>query len=630
MLQWFTNNTNPKLKKVVKQKMCGIVACLRYQPAVDFLMAGLKEMEYRGYDSAGLAVLDDQGRPQVVKAVGDVDRLVAKVNQRTIKGQLGIGHTRWATHGRVSQQNAHPHTDDHQQFLLVHNGIIENYQSIKDFLIKAGHKFSSTTDSEVIAQLLAYNYRQQTDFRAALVATLKTLDGAYAVAIISPLLPGKLWAAKVSSPLLIGLDKKQRHFFIASDQLALADYATRMVVLADYEVAEIDSKGYKIFNLNRQTVIKRSPELLSLTPAGTKLVGFADFMSQEIAQSAQTVTNASLGRLKPDSRLVKLGGLDSVADRLKQIDRLIIVACGTSYYAGLVGERLFEAISDLPVEVHLASEFRYQQQPLSRQAALLAISQSGETADTLGALEKVIGSGMLRLGIVNVVGSSLARLTDAGIYCRAGVEKSVASTKAFIAQVTVLALMALYLSDQYPAYQKVLEALAKIPAQIDSLLAQQPTIAAIARKYCSVSSCLFLGRNYNYPVALEGALKLKEISYIHAEGLAAGEVKHGSLALVDDQFLGVVIAPENSVYQKTCSNLAEIKTRLGRTIVITDQTKGQASQLADDLIIIPKTVEPLQPLLTGVACHMLAYQMAKALGRPIDKPRNLAKSVTVE
>ena len=606
--------------------MCGIVATLGIKQAAPFLLKGLQTLEYRGYDSAGLAVLGPNGLEHI-KAVGHVSNLLTKAKAKKPAGQIGIGHTRWATHGRVLVKNAHPHCDDKRQFFVVHNGIIENFQILKQFLISKGHKFHSDTDSEVIAQLMAYNFKQVKDVRQALLLTLRSLKGAYALAVMYKGEPEKLWGAKLSGPLVLGIGDGQ--FYLASDPLALAEFSERIVILEDNEIIEIDPEGYAIMQLDDESIIERPSELIDFGHQEAKLVDYPDFMSQEIHEIPKVITEVTRGRLNLDLGLIKLGGLDSVAEQLKHVERILIIACGTSYYAGLIGEYLFEEISHIPVEVQLGSEFRYKTEPLSRSTAVIVISQSGETADTIAALQKIDQSGILKLGIVNVVGSTMSRLTDAGVYCQAGIERSVASTKSFIAQVTVLILMALYFNRHFEQYEALIHELADLPLKIEGFLAKNK-IEALAPKYAKNNNFIFLGRRYAYPLALEGALKLKEISYIHAEGMAAGEIKHGPLALIDKKCPTFAIALSNDIYDKMASNLAEIKARGGQVIAVVDNPRGEIAKLADDLIVVPKTLEPLQPIIAGVACHLFAYQIAKNLGRPIDKPRNLAKSVTVE
>ena len=606
--------------------MCGIVATLGNKPALPFLLEGLQNLEYRGYDSAGLTLLHN-GKSQTQKAVGQVQNLVVQTQKSQLKGFLGIGHTRWATHGQVSIKNTHPHTDAKQQFFVVHNGIIENHATIKEFLLEKGYQFSSETDTEVIPQLLAYNFAQTQDVRSAILLTLQTLKGAYALAIVAQSQPQKLWGAKLSGPLILGLG--QGAYFLASDPQVLAEHAQEIIILEDKELVEISLDGYTITDIDNERKVQRPPELLNLVNAESKLQGFPDFMSQEIAAIPQTIENVIRGRLNLEKNLIKLGGLDLVRNQLQHINRLLIIACGSSYFAGLVGEYLFEEIANIPTEVQLASEFRYRKEPLSRDTALIVISQSGETADTIAALKKVEDSGILKLGVVNVVGSTINRLTDAGVHCRAGVEKSVAATKSFIAQITVLILMALDLGRHYPAYRQTLEALVELPQKMRHFLATNQ-VAGIAQEYSQSANFLFLGRRYLFPLALEGALKLKELSYVHAEGLAAGEIKHGSLALIDEGFPTFAFALKSDISEKMINNLAEIKARKGPIIAVVDQPNSSLDKLADAQILVPQTLEVLQPLVAGLACHIFAYEIAKSLKRPIDRPRNLAKSVTVE
>ncbi|MCY4088639.1 MAG: glutamine--fructose-6-phosphate transaminase (isomerizing) [Candidatus Saccharibacteria bacterium] len=608
--------------------MCGIVATVGHKNAPEFILEGLESLEYRGYDSAGLAILNSDSEIEVVKVVGHVANLKDKTNNQNLTGRIGLGHTRWATHGQVLTKNAHPHQDQNGDFFIVHNGIIENFQSLKDFLMNKGHRFSSDTDSEVIAHLLAYNYKKLKSVKSALIASLQSLRGAYALAVISKREPNKLWGAKLSGPLILGL-AKDNSYYLASDSLALASVAQKIIPLEDFELVEITPKGQTIINLKTDQIVSRPTELMKLTKEDSQLGDFEDYMIKEIHHIPQAIGDAIRGRLNIDQNFITLGGLNSVVDQLQYIDRIIIVACGTSYFAGMVGEYLIEDIANMPVEVHLASEFRYRKQPLSRSSMVIFISQSGETADSIGALEVIAGSGMLKLGIVNVVGSTISRLTDAGIYCRAGLEKSVASTKAFMSQVTILTLIALYLSDNYKDYRLLSQQLVNLPSQLSQFL-NQHQIKKIANKYYQASNFMFLGRNYNYPVALEGALKLKEISYIHAEALASGELKHGSLALIDKKMPSLVIALSGKTLDKNVSSIAEIKARKGKVIAIVDDAKSPIIDQVDDVIVIPKVIEPLQPLVSAIACHLFAYYMAKALDRPIDRPRNLAKSVTVE
>lgn len=607
--------------------MCGIVGYVGDKDASEYLLDGLQTLEYRGYDSAGIAILENNGI-QTKKVTGRVAQLREDLKAKPLEGHIGIGHTRWATHGVVAQKNAHPHWDNKKQFYVVHNGIIENYQEIKQLLEKHGYIFHSETDTEVIPNLVAFNFNKLKDVNKAFVATIQALSGAYAIVMTTTYSPETLFAAKLSSPLAIGINNNE--IFIGSDALPIAPYTQQVVFLEDNEIAFIKKDGYELINSKTETTINRSAELIELTESSSDIGHFPDFMSKEIHEAPQTVRSAMLGRIKLDENLIKLGGLELVTDQLRYIDRIIIVACGTSYYAGMVGEYLLEEIAEIPVEVQQASEFRYRNEPLSRSTAVLVISQSGETADTIAALKKLEGTGILCLGVVNAPGSTLARMTDAGVYCHAGPEKSVASTKAFIAQVTVLLLVALYLSKHYPHYNQLIQELNDLPKKIEEVLATEDEIAKIAKKYAHHTDFLYIGRRYAFPVALEGALKIKEISYIHAEGFAGGEMKHGPLALIDKSFPTFAITLSNDMAEKSLSNMQEIHARGGPLIAVIDDKTSGAAKLANDIIQIPKVSEPLQPILAAVVTHLFAYHAAKALKRDIDKPRNLAKSVTVE
>jgi glucosamine--fructose-6-phosphate aminotransferase (isomerizing) len=607
--------------------MCGIVGYIGKNDAKKYLLDGLETLEYRGYDSAGIAVLDT-GKLHTEKVVGRVEHLRKEIDNSQLNGLAGIGHTRWATHGGVLERNSHPHLDNDNGFAVVHNGIIENYQEIKKLLGKHGYSFHSDTDTEVIPNLISFNYKKLHDVEKAFIATIHALRGAYAIVMTTTHNPDALYAAKLSSPLAIGVGDGE--LFVGSDALPIIAHTKQIVFLEDNEIAIIKRDGYRLLDSKTETIIDRPAELVELEDAISDMGDFPDFMSKEIHEAPQTVRSAMLGRLKVDEGIVKLGGLELVANQLSYIDRIVILACGTSYYAGMVGEYLLEEIAGIPVEVQQASEFRYRQEPLSRSTAVLVISQSGETADSIAALKKLDGTGMLRLGIVNAPGSTLARMTDAGVYCHAGPEKAVASTKAFIAQVTVLLLMSLYLSKNYPHFTQLIRDLNDLPKQLEEVLALEKSIAKVAKKYAHHKDFLYIGRRYAYPVALEGALKIKEISYIHAEGFAGGEMKHGPLALIDPNFPTFAIALTNDLDEKSMSNMQEIKARGGPLIALVDNKDSEAAKLADDVLLIPKVSEPLQPILSAVVTHLFAYHAARELGRDIDKPRNLAKSVTVE
>jgi glucosamine--fructose-6-phosphate aminotransferase (isomerizing) len=607
--------------------MCGIVGYIGKNEALNTLINGLKALEYRGYDSAGVAILKDD-KIKVKKTVGQVNVLETALIGQDFSGNVGIAHTRWATHGIPNEINAHPHLDCSGRISLVHNGIIENYKELKEYLTKRGHNFKSETDTEIVAHLLEDFLKENKDFKTAFFDALKMIRGTYALAVISAENPEVLYAARVSSPLIIGVGEGEN--FLASDPSALIGKTKDVIYLKDGEVAEITKDSIKVINLEKEPTpfeIVRLEWDLEQAQKGD----FPHFMLKEIFEGPQTVKSAYLGRLKTAENLVKLGGLEQVAEQLKKMKRLIILACGTSYYAGLIGEYLFEEIAGLPTEVHFASEFRYRAEPFDEGTVALAISQSGETADTLAALHKAKEHNLLTLGIVNTVGSTIARETDAGIYNHAGPEIGVASTKAFLSQITILALMAAYFAkDKNVLYSDLLKELEMIPAKIEKILEQAEKIEKIADKYKDCQNFLFLGRRYNYPTALEGALKLKEISYIHAEGYGAGEMKHGPIAMISPTFPTFAIMPKNSVSEKMGSNLEEIKARRGPILAIATEGDESVASLADEIFYIPPTLEPLEPLLTVVPLQLFAYYVGTKRGFNVDKPRNLAKSVTVE
>jgi len=607
--------------------MCGIVGYVGKEKSLPILVNGLKALEYRGYDSAGVAVFSN-GQVKIKKRVGPVKKLEEALKEELdLDSHLGIGHTRWATHGIPNEINAHPHSDCLKRLFVVHNGIIENYKEIKEYLQKKGHYFLSETDTEVVPHLIEEFLKNKKNFHTALIDTLKLIKGAYALAIIDSANPQTLYAAKLSSPLIIGVGNGEN--FLASDPVALIGKTRKVIYLKDGEIAEINKDEIVISNLNKE---KTSPTInyLEWNLEQAQKGNYPHFMLKEIFEGPEVVLAALRGRIKAKENLVKLGGLEQVADKLKQIKRIIILACGTSYHAGLVGEYLFEEITQIPTEVHLASEFRYRDEPLEKGTLALAISQSGETADTLAALRKAKENGLFTLGIVNNVGSTIARETDAGVYNHAGPEISVASTKAFISQLTVLTLLAVYLSKQRSQNQVLLYELEKIPEKIKTILDQASVIKQLAEKYKNYNNFLFLGRRYNFPVALEGALKLKEISYIHAEGYGAGEMKHGPIALISKDFPTVAIITQNSVFEKMFSNLEEIKARQGPILAIATAGDKRIFSLTNDVIFIPQTIEPLEPLLTVIPLQLFAYYIGTQRGIDVDKPRNLAKSVTVE
>ena len=607
--------------------MCGIIGYIGKEKSKPVLINGLKALEYRGYDSAGIAVLTNN-KVEVRKSVGQVEVLEKSLaNGSDFDGHLGIGHTRWATHGSPSEANAHPHRDCLGRVFVVHNGIIENYKELKGYLQNQGHNFLSETDTEVVPHLIENFLNSGKDFDTALFDTLKMIKGAYALAIIDAKNPEILYAIKLSSPLVIGVGNGEN--FLASDPSALVGKTKDVIYLNDGEIAKINQNNISVTNLEKQETpfeIVRLEWDLEQAQKGD----FPHFMLKEIFEGPEVVRSAFRGRIKSEENLVKLGGLEQVANELKQVKRLLILACGTSYYAGLVGEYLFEEIAKLPTEVHFASEFRYRNEPFDKGTAVIAISQSGETADTLAAIQKAKKHGLMTLGIVNTVGSTIARETEAGVYNHAGPEIGVASTKAFLSQLTILAMMAIYLSKDKSSTKVLLEELEKIPEKIKIILTQSTKLEKLAEKYKDYENFLFVGRRYNYPVALEGALKLKEISYIHAEGYGAGEMKHGPIAMISQNFPTMAIVPQNSVSEKMFSNLEEIKARKGPIFAIATEGDEKILELADDVFYIPKTIELFEPLLTVVPLQLLAYYIGTKRGFDVDKPRNLAKSVTVE
>ena len=607
--------------------MCGIVAYVGEQQAREILVDGLKRLEYRGYDSSGVAILGDP--PYLAKAVGRVAALEQRVSQEGPLGSVGIAHTRWATHGKPTEANAHPHRDCSGQVYLVHNGIVENYQALKHRLIGAGHKFTSETDTEVLAHLVEEAYGG--NLEAAVQKALLQVQGTFGIAVMHGAHKHQIVVARRGSPIVLGVGKDES--LAASDVAALARHTDQVVFLEDNEVARLEPGSFSITTLENKA-IRREATTLETGPESMELRGFPHFMLKEIFEQPEAVENAFRGRLNHSEGVAKLGGLESVADRLRAARHLIIVSCGTSYYAGLFARYVFETLTDLTVETELASEFRYRKLNLRQNTVVLAISQSGETADTLAALREAKRKGALVLGLVNVVGSSIARETHAGVYCHAGIEVGVASTKSFTTQLTILILMALLAGRSrdlsYEGGMSVIHGLEKVPTDLHRILAQSNRIRGLAEKYCEAKHFLYIGRKYQYPIALEGALKLKEIAYIHAEGYAAGEMKHGPIALIDNSFPTMALAPEDGSYEKVVSNIQEIRAREGRILAVTSEGNSRLTQLVDDIIEIPRNHEILTPLLAVVPLQLFAYYCAVLRGCDVDKPRNLAKSVTVE
>ncbi len=612
--------------------MCGIFGYIgeNKKPLAE-LLEGLKRLEYRGYDSAGAALWNGKGKIFSRKSKGRISALEPKLPLEKDYG-IGIFHTRWATHGEPSDRNAHPHSDCRKNIFVAHNGIVENYKELRLRLKKLGHKFSSETDTEVVPHLLEEIMKRKpsTTLAEAVFQARHLLKGSYALVILSSS-EEKIVAVRESSPLILGLGKGE--YFVASDASAIVPYTREVVYLNDGECAVIERNSCRIFSAGLKEV-KRTAQTIEWDVARISKQGFPHFMLKEIFEEPEAVENALRGRLIPKDGLAKLGGLENSEKELRNIKNLVITGCGTAYYAALVGEYMLEAYAHLPVEVHSASELRYREAAFLPATALLAVSQSGETADTLAALEEAKRKGILTLGIVNTVGSSISRLTEAGVYNHAGPEIAVASTKAFASQLAVLALLTLFLGRQrgmsLTMGKRIVRELQELPEKMRQVLKENAKIKKLADKYSEARDFFFLGRKYNYPIALEGALKLKEVSYIHAEGYGAGEMKHGPIALIDKDFPSFFIMPSDSLYEKNFSNAQEVKARHGKIIAIATAGDKKVAELADDIIYIPKTLEMLTPLLSVMPLHLFAYHLAVRLGRDVDKPRNLAKSVTVE
>ena len=608
--------------------MCGIVGYLGEKNAENTLLEGLKRLEYRGYDSAGIAIIKN-GKVTSRKAVGKIVNLEKKINGKNMDAGIGISHTRWATHGKPTEENAHPHLSCDGNIAVVHNGIIENYQALREELKRKGHKFVSETDSEVLAHLIEEFYKN--DFKHAVCEALKLVEGTYGIAVIAGDKPQEIIVARKGSPLVLGIGENEN--FVASDVAAILGYTKQVVYLNDGEIAKVSENNFEVTDLDEKKIDSEISEIEWSLEESQK-GGHDHFMLKEIMEQPKVIVDSTRGRLMPDEGTVRLGGLEAVEEKLRKIERIIILACGTARYAGLVGEYMMEEYAEIPVEVEFASEFRYRKPILDERTAVIAISQSGETADTLAAIREARRKGALTLGIVNVVGSTIARETDAGVYNHAGPEIAVASTKAFTSQLIVLTLMTVLLGRQRKMSEvtgrRIIEEIEKLPKKIEKILGAKDDIKKLAKKYADYPNFMYLGRKYCFPLAEEGALKLKEISYIHSEGFAAGEMKHGSIALIDEDFPVFAIAPKDSVYEKNISNIEEIRARQGKIIILTTEGNKEAKKIADDVIYIPKTLEMLTPILGVVPLQLFAYYISCFRGLDVDKPRNLAKSVTVE
>jgi glucosamine--fructose-6-phosphate aminotransferase (isomerizing) len=614
--------------------MCGIVGYIGFREAWPIVLKGLKRLEYRGYDSAGIALIDN-GLLNIYKKTGKVNQLEEYAADKNINGTIGMGHTRWATHGAPTDYNSHPHCSENDELSIIHNGIIENYATLKEELIARGHTFRSDTDTEVLIHLIAHIYKnseEAQDLTEAVRLALKGVNGAYAIVIMDKNNPDTLIAARKGSPMVIGVG--QGEYFIASDASPIVEYTKNVIYLNDNEIATISRDSLQVKRLDNviQTPYIHELELkLEMLEKG----GYDHFMLKEIYEQPRSIRDCMRGRIYPQEGKVQLGGIKEFADKLKNIDRIIIVACGTSWHAGLVGEYLIEEYARIPVEVEYASEFRYRNPIITEKDIVIAISQSGETADTMAALEMAKEKGATLFGICNVVGASIPRITDAGVYTHAGPEIGVASTKAFTAQVTVLTLMAFYMAQQRGTITKsklteLLTELDLIPEKVEQTLQSNLLIQEIASKIKDSRNCLFLGRGSGFPVALEGALKLKEISYIHAEGYPAAEMKHGPIALIDEEMPVVFIATRNSSYEKVMSNIQEVKARKGKVIAIVTEGDTEVCKMVDYCIEIPESDEAFLPLLATIPLQLLSYHIAVMRGCNVDQPRNLAKSVTVE
>lgn len=613
--------------------MCGIVGYIGSRQAYPILIGGLKKLEYRGYDSAGCALINGEAL-NVYKAKGKVSDLEASVEGKDVSGTIGIAHTRWATHGVPSSVNAHPHVSMAGDIALVHNGIIENYASLRHNLEKKGVVFYSETDTEILVKLIEYvRQHRKCDLPTAVRMALHMAIGAYAIALIDKENSGEIIVARKSSPLAIGIGEDDKEFFIASDASPIAEYTKKVIYLNDEEIAVIRrGEPLKILTiLNRD--VEPNVQTINLDLGMLSKGGFPHFMLKEIFDQPDVLRDCMRGRLLPDR--IKLSAVESHKDKLLNARRFIIVSCGTSWHAGLIGKQLIETFCDIPVEVEYASEFRYRHTTVDKRDVVIAISQSGETADTLAAIEKAKEKGAFIFGIVNAVGSSIARATDTGIYIHVGPEIGVASTKAFTGQVLVLTMLAMALGHengtlQEDDYQTLIGELGCIPDKIECVLKQNDAIRNLSRIFTYATNFLYLGRGYNYPVALEGALKLKEISYIHAEGYPAAEMKHGPIALVDNQMPVIFVATQHKLQKKVISNMMEVKSRGGRIIAICAEGDNEARKVADEVIEVPKTENALVALLSCIPLQLLAYHVAVAKGLNVDQPRNLAKSVTVE
>ena len=612
--------------------MCGIVGYIGNKDAVPILLKGLQRLEYRGYDSAGISVMGTGGI-QIVKQAGKVSELSKAVDDSPISGTIGIAHTRWATHGEPNNINAHPHTDASETFSLVHNGIIENHTSLRTYLHEKGVSFKTETDTEVLVQLIGYLYqKEEISFEQAVRSALQEVVGAYGIAVTCKDEQETIIVARLGSPLVLGVGDDE--YFVASDASPIVEYTRRVVYLDEGEMVCMTPNGYEVKNIKKDILLSKEIKEIDLSVEQIEKGNFPHFMLKEIHEQAQTIPDTLRGRLLVDKGTAHLGGIEDWIPRFEQAHRIYITACGTSWHAGLIGKYLIEEYAQIPVHVEYASEFRYRRNIVDKDTLVLAISQSGETADTLAAIKKAKEKGALTVGICNVVGSSIARETECGIYTHAGPEIGVASTKAFTAQVTVLYMLALRLGKSAGMSavegRTLAKALSGIGSDAARVLGQSEEIEKVAWEYKDVDNFLYLGRGLNFPVALEGALKLKEISYIHAEGYPAAEMKHGPIALIDEKMPVVFLAPHDLTFEKVLSNINEVKARKGKIITLTDKKTKELTDLSDHLIVVPSSHPRIFPILATIPLQLLAYHLAVIRGCNVDQPRNLAKSVTVE
>lgn len=614
--------------------MCGIVGYIGDKDAFPILIKGLRRLEYRGYDSAGVALINSSGNLNVYKSKGKVDDLVAFCADKNTTGTVGIAHTRWATHGEPSSVNAHPHYSQSKNLAIIHNGIIENYASLRKKLMEKGITFRSDTDTEVLVQLIEYiQQRKNLDLLTAVQLALHEVIGAYAIALLDKRNPNQIIAARKQSPLVVGIGDNE--FFLGSDASPIVEYTDKVVYLEDGNIAVIrKGKDLKVVNIQNRL---QNPEIqtVDINLGEIEKGGYPHFMLKEIFEQPECLTNCMRGRVNVDTDNVVLSAVIDYKKQLLNANRFIIIACGTSWHAGLIGKQILESLCRIPVEVEYASEFRYRNPVITSKDVVIAISQSGETADTLAAIKLAKENGAFIYGICNAIGSSIPRSTDTGSYIHVGPEIGVASTKAFTGQVTVLSMLALALAKEKgtisnEAYLSIVKELHAIPQKMEEVLKLNERIADLSRIFTYARNFLYLGRGYNYPVALEGALKLKEISYIHAEGYPAAEMKHGPIALIDSDMPVVVIATHNAMYEKVLNNIQEIKARKGKVIAIVTEGDNTISRIADEVIELPDTIECLEPLLSTIPLQLLAYHIAVCKGKNVDQPRNLAKSVTVE